>query len=66
MIARLTEWFRPDVKPTIPGLYDCKSIYGTFNGSRWWWDGEVWLYAEKEVPLFHQDREWRGLAEKPE
>lgn len=30
----------------------------------YYWDGKYWCFASK-VPVWHQDRRWFGLREKP-
>jgi hypothetical protein len=65
MADLLTDWFPADVKPTRPGWYECKNHFGLITGRRWWWDGEVWRFSEREPALCHQDRTWRGLTHPP-
>ena len=70
-MARLTEWFGPQVKPTIPGVYATDaSPFAVYQH----WDGRTWgKYAgspegaanSKRDPSRYQRIKWRGLAEKP-
>ena len=74
MGPKLTEWFGPDVKPTIPGVYEVEPD----SGSPWYsyWDGSRWGYitCSGVDHAFHSCAtgeyesmdSWRGLAEKPE
>jgi len=76
MKKRLTKWFGPDVKPTIPGVYDVKDVgqrhaYGAqyWNGHhwcRWGTDREDAAQSAKGGKSLFQRINWRGLAEKPE
>ncbi len=70
---KLTPWFPADVKPVRVGVYLVKSpllLTGGFS----YWDGKRWGWicytrrdaaAEKVYPGASQDKQWRGLAEKP-
>lgn len=60
-----TDWFPSDVKPVRAGWYECKTIYGAFNGKKWWWSGAAWRYSPTQPTLVHQDRVWRGLTHPP-
>lgn len=78
-MARLTEWFGPDVKPTIPGVYDTYDANDPAekdcHGAQYW-DGKHWLHwgSDHEDAVvsaargksIYQRNYWRGLAEKPE
>lgn len=67
MKPRLTEWFGPEVKPTIPGWYE-RAWGEPFSND--YWDGNHWYAgggnnARATRPSSAVLR-WRGLAEKPE
>lgn len=67
---KLTEWFGPDVKPVMPGVYETNVSKGAYQ----MWDGKRWgslaqspdkaLY-DNYTASFYQEVKWRGLAEKP-
>ena len=73
---KLTEWFPSSVKPVRPGVYrvkgqrgGCLPGYAYFDGSRWGYsmttvDEAVGKIA-KHHRLAYQNKQWRGLAEKP-
>lgn len=73
---KLTEWFGPDVKPTIPGVYETKDIGEKYSFGAQYWKGDHWGVwcvnhesAARNAYLgrsYFQNVEWRGLAEKPE
>jgi hypothetical protein len=67
----LTPWFPPDVKPVRVGWYHtglkdlCPIGNSDFEGiDNLWWSGVKWLTRKNGVPLFYQNRYWRGLAAK--
>lgn len=72
---RLTEWFEPDVKPTLLGVYEVKSPYGSAGPWYSYFDGREFGYRERSAEMAAKrakDRTslpgsatWRGLAEKP-
>lgn len=74
MEPKLTKWFGPDMKPTIPGVYetlDEEKIIGFQL-----WKGEFWgrygysvddaVRSDDGRRSMYQKVRWRGLAEKPE
>lgn len=65
-----TKWFPADVKPVHVGVYEIR--HTALPRGFAMWDGLRWshLMCERyEEPHFEfspfQDKEWRGLAEKP-
>jgi hypothetical protein len=56
-----TDWFNPEVDPTIPGNYECTSLANEsgFVFQRRW-DGEQWISSVTRLPtkvrMF-----WRGI-----
>lgn len=58
-----TEWFPADVKPVRIGLYETKGYLLT---NMRLWTGLEWITPHGRVECVIQEREWRGLAEKPE
>lgn len=70
-MTRLTEWFPADVNPVHVGVYQTRRA-GRYGFS--YWIGDAWgprcAYVATAVLFFsefgYQDKEWRGLAEKPE
>jgi hypothetical protein len=75
---RLTEWFGPDVKPTIPGIYDTYDADDpdekNYHGAQYW-DGNQWckwgfdredaVRSAAHGKSIYQRNYWRGLAEDP-
>lgn len=73
---KLTDWFEPDVKPKLKGVYqrnyeeasDYVAIeYANFDGKHWWRLGHTPQGAlnRGNTPSRAQALPWRGLAEKP-
>lgn len=72
---KLTEWFGPEVKPTIIGVYQVDDEDG-MNGD-WFafWDGHSFRHRNETAKEAYEYRsfrtcceplvKWRGLAEKP-
>lgn len=69
---KVTDWFRPDVKPTLPGVYEVLGLGDIFYFSKW--DGKNWHWGSRDIEEAgretsikeqHDYRKWRGLAEKP-
>lgn len=71
---KVSDWFPPEVKPTIPGVYEIQNLRYPF----YWWTGKEWLGACSTPEEWDEEpgegcREtefveafcWRGLAEKP-
>lgn len=70
---KVTDWFGPDVKPTIQGWYERNYHMLTRSQAKAlandYWDGEKWKIGVPSGATFlgaAQDLRWRGLAEKPE
>lgn len=65
-MSKVTTWFPSHIKPVHIGWYDV-----THSDFRWFFDGEYWCWfigndvKNKKIVAQCQDREWRGLAEKP-
>jgi hypothetical protein len=73
MKPRLTEWFGPEAKPTIPGVYQTdvftlSTVYQKWDGHRWGSYANSVMRAENDGDCASgcQRVKWRGLAEKPE
>lgn len=76
MMALLTDWFPPSVKPELAGEYNACAEERNPLVVRWW-NGEYWsapYYADDPKGLrdkciakrgMYQDVEWRGLANDP-
>lgn len=64
---KLSRWFPPNEKPTIEGLYQTRVSVGNGRFRMLWRDGCWWLPLRygRVIKAYFQDREWRGLAEKP-
>ena len=60
---KVTQWFQPEEKPVHVGWYESEG-YTVYH--YWWWNGECWTFPQDGFICSHQDRTWRGLAEKPE
>lgn len=74
-----TPWFPANIKPVREGPYEVWSAAYESAGWYAWWDGKEWGPAfkgggqEKSIALAcgcrrwlaRQDRNWRGLAQKP-
>lgn len=78
---KLTKWFPADVKPVHVGVYEMEPgddyVWGGSKGQFQHWNGERWGGYSSSARLaalsncvnftsMHQNRRWRGLAEKPE
>lgn len=68
-----TRWFPAHIKPVRPGVYET-NLFSPNGGNYAYWDGKRWAVAFAHVPLANsirnycdaiQEKEWRGLAEKP-
>lgn len=56
-----TDWFNPEVNPTIPGSYECSSL----NNEKGFvfqrrWDGEQWVSSVTRLPTVVR-MYWRGI-----
>lgn len=74
MSEKLTDWFKPNVKPELPGVYETNP-YTRPCKTYQYWDGKGWgsynndvhgAYLDRRTPSDYQSPKWRGLAEKPE
>ena len=67
---KVTDWFGPDVKPTIPGVYETQSESAPCFQ---YWTGDYFDSCADNAELaavvgwksMYQTPVWRGLAEKP-
>lgn len=69
---KLTDWFPADVKPKRVGVYITRFVGDSDHGYSYW-NGEYWgseWGSIQKASLWdrygHQDKDWKGLAEKPE
>lgn len=64
---KLTDWFSPEIKPTIIGWY--QRNYGDCYCCNDWWDGNQFIVVENETGKHVGPAKnklcWRGLAEDP-
>lgn len=68
MSKKLTRWFPAEVKPFHKGLYNAG--HWRMADSFFVWDGKYWRFSKEVDGLagqkcFSQNKQWRGLAEKP-
>jgi hypothetical protein len=61
----VTDWFPPDVKPVLVGLYEVAYVVPESRPRMARWDGNQWLFAASRVhgagrPRLVQDLYWRG------
>lgn len=79
MKRKFTDWFQPEVKPTIPGVYEIELVPYPFH----YWDGKQWLVDVEQSPREFRNFDpaksepmpetvkyiktfrWRGLAANP-
>ena len=54
-----TDWMDPNVDPTIPGMYACKTGGGHIFGRKW--DGATWRSSINGEPTTVR-MAWRGLV----
>lgn len=64
-MSKLTDWFPPEVKPVHVGFYESIAFRHYDELFILYWDGTEWLLKDLTESCLVQDREWRGLAEKP-
>ena len=78
-MPKLTEWFPAEIKPVRVGVYEVSNCFGEKIGNFAYWDGKKWSgYNETIEGAIHnyntaaefqnradQNKQWRGLAEKP-
>ena len=67
---KLTNWFKPSIKPVHIGWYETQMKYGNFGYS--YWDGFSWScqHYGNSCSLLNaacwngaiQDKKWRGIA----
>lgn len=69
---KLTEWFGPEVNPTMPGWYERHYYWHSEEYAKTlcndYWDGSEWKIGTpsgSKYPGAAKDLKWRGLAEKP-
>lgn len=78
-MAKTTEWFPPNIKPTHVGIYQVQKVgwgksvslgdvmYSHWNGKRW--SPQQFLISDierrKRWKANFQNKTWRGLADKP-
>ncbi len=55
-----TDWFGPDVAPTIPGSYECRKNEKGFHCRRVF-DGKNWLSPMDNKSVSAVTMEWRGI-----
>lgn len=62
---KLTPWFPPHIKPVRVGWYI--ATVNKDNTISRWWDGSNWNYGATTdtAHCIMQERNWRGLAERP-
>jgi hypothetical protein len=74
-MKKRTPWFPGTVKPVHVGVYERKGLpswdrYSHWGGKRWGCSDispDAAVRSAKQIgSSCFQDREWRGLAEKPE
>jgi len=65
---KLTNWFKPSIKPVHKGWYHTgvcnerpinEEAESDFN---WWWDGFEWRVSEIHRKSMSQNRWWRGIS----
>jgi hypothetical protein len=70
---KMTKWFPGDVKPVHVGVYETAPMHGIQFFQ--FWNGQSWGYAAQDpemarewsdMPSFHQNDSWRGLAKEAE
>jgi hypothetical protein len=61
----VTQWFTGHTRPAHIGWYERKYFNSDAIGSLDYWDGELWRLSKGGYSAFIQNRQWRGLAEKP-
>lgn len=70
MATKFTPWFRGDVKPARPGVYQRRwgtdSLYAKWDGRNWFMSCQTPEIAACKYCASHdQCRPWRGLAADP-
>lgn len=62
---KLTPWFPSNTTPARAGFYDTRFSKLQGHVFRRYWNGQEWTSSADTGALIFQDRQWRGLAEKP-
>lgn len=71
-MTAVTQWFADYTKPCRVGIYETR-FFGLIDMQTGYsyWNGNAWSYQEssaERIPRGYegfQEKEWRGLAEKP-